>query len=48
MDRLYLYTKRLFVYRMEHKIVDAFTDRDWWKLDEVKIAEKNVRVRHSG
>jgi transcriptional regulator with XRE-family HTH domain len=42
---LYNLLKLLFVYRMEHKILDAFIDRDWWKMDELKMAEKNVRVR---
>ncbi len=42
---LYNLLKLLFVYRMEHKIIDAFKDRDWWKMDEVIIAEKNTRVR---
>ena len=37
--------KLLFAYRMEHKILEAFEDKDWWKLDELKRAERKVRVR---
>lgn len=37
----------LFIaYGMEDKILRAFTDHDWWTLDELKSAEDKKRVKH--
>jgi len=40
--------KLLFVYRMETVVLDSFKNKDGLKLDEIKRAEKNVRVRKYG
>ncbi len=37
----------LIAYGMENRILSAFSDREWWSLDELKQAEEKKRVKHA-
>ncbi|NLE02148.1 MAG: helix-turn-helix transcriptional regulator [Fibrobacter sp.] len=37
----------LIAYGMENRILSAFSDREWWTLDELQLADEKKRVKHA-